>query len=185
MPNDIVIDDTTSAGDLRKAYESMRTRALAAESRLGELEAKDRVTTVAELLKAKGVEGATKAASLYPADGGTDEASVAAWVEDNKDFLRITPPTNPAAPPAPGTPATPGAISTGPDLNQLAAQLVAQATAQGNQGDTFGMQNPQGAPTLDITRMQQIAELMRTAPRTPEGYKTLVDAGIFPANPGM
>lgn len=185
---DLVIDDNTSAGDLRKAYESMRARAASAEAERDQLKTVTRSATVAELLKAKGVEGATKAANFYPADGGTDESSVAAWIEENKDFLRVTDPkvvTTPTTTQSTTSTTTPPSAGTATDPNLLAAQLVALATAAGGQNDSFGANNPQGAPTLDVDRMNQIAELMRTAPRTPEGYQQLAQAGVFPTNPGI
>lgn len=184
---DLVIDDNTSAGDLRKAYESMRARAASAEAERDQLKTVTRSATVAELLKAKGVEDATKAAKFYPADGGSDESSVAAWVEENKGFLRITDPasaTSTASQSATSTTA-PSSANTAPDPNTLAAQLMALATASAGQNDSFGANNPQGAPTLDVDRMNQLAELMRNAPRTPEGYQQLAQAGIFPTNPGI
>jgi len=183
MSESIVIDDNTSASDLRKLYEKMKGERDAALQRATTLESEKRSTTVAELLSAKGVQGAAKAAKFYPADGAVDEASVVSWIEENKDFLKVGDPKSPASPTAPSSTSTPPAPAGAvPDPNDLAAQLVALATAAGAANEPFGMSNPQGAPTLDIDRMNQIMEQMRTAPRTAEGYAQLVQSGIFPAD---
>lgn len=178
MADDITIDENTSAGDLRKALEKANQRAAAAEKRAGELEAKTRLSTVAEILKAKGAP--EKAAKFY--QGEADEASVTAWLDENKDLFPVTSPGTASTTSTTTPPAAAGAVL---DPNDLAAQLVALATAAGGSADTFGMSNLQGAPTIDVDRMNQITELMRTAPRTPEGYAKLVEAGIFRPDTGL
>lgn len=178
MADEITIDENTSAGDLRKAYEKAQARAAAAEKRANELEAKTRISTVQDILKAKGAP--EKAAKFYV--GEADEASVTAWLKENEDLFPVK---TEAAASTTSTTTPPAAAGAVPDPNALAAQLVALATAAGGSADTFGMTNTEGAPTVDADRMNQIAELMRTAPRNAEGYNKLVEAGIFPANPGL
>lgn len=184
MADDLVITDETSAGDLRKAYEKAKARAEAAEKQAQTLLAEKRATTVADLLEAKGAPAG--AAKFY--DGEADEASVSAWLEENKELFPIKSATSSNATTttsAAGSPTESSAPGAPVDPNILAAQLVALATAQAGQNDVFGQTNLQGAPTFDVDRMNQTLELMRTAPRTPEGYQQLVNAGIFPANTGI
>lgn len=173
------ITDETSAGDLRKMLERALADKKKAEAELGTIKAEKRTTDVASILKAKGAP--EKAAKFYTGD--PDEAAVSAWLEENKDVFPVTAPTPGAPAPTPGQPAPAGQAQ--PDLNTLAAQLVAQATASGDSGDNDFIGSASGAPVTDVAQLAQFEQLMRNTPRTPEGYAQIAKSGLFPRNPNQ
>jgi hypothetical protein len=127
-----VEDGQLDGGKLRKLYEESLKSKKELETKLAELEAKERGRSVESFLQAKGLN--PKLAKFVPADAG-DEEKLNAWVEDNKDLFGA-----PVASEEPGKPSLPeesakafsqiqqvseaGNIQT-VDLNSLQAQIGA------------------------------------------------------------
>lgn len=176
--DDFSYDDDTQPGDLRKLLEKALADRKKVRDELQTLQTEKRSGEVAKLLKEKGAPPG--AAKFY--SGDVSEAAVAAWLEENKDTFPITPPTDATTQTTATT--TGQQVQAQPDLNALAAQLLAQATAAGDSGD-FGAQVGafQGAPVSDPAQIAQMEQVLRSLPNTAEGYAQGVKLGIFPANP--
>lgn len=96
-------DDNESSNEgegiknLRSQYEATQRELTEARERLSKFEAEHRQQTVAEVLKAKGLEGAkaAKAAALYSGDDASEDA-VGKWLESYADVFNIQPAGNDA-----------------------------------------------------------------------------------------
>jgi hypothetical protein len=165
MSDDQNLDETTPS-DLRKMYEKMKAQLDAAEAKVQAFESEKRTATVSEQLKAAGV--SPLVAKFYSGDGS--ESDVSKWLEENKELF-------PAATSAPVEGAVPvqGSVV---DPNSAAAQRLADVMAAAGTEHQLTVQN--GRVIGDPAALQQ---MMARAPRTPEGYKQLVDAGLMPADP--
>lgn len=154
MSDDDNLDDNNE-GDgiksLRKQYENEKKARADLEQRLAAFEKKERESSVAEFLKAK---GAPKAAAKFYTDEDTSEDAVGKWLEANADVFQIK-----TSDSAPGDPA--------PDANAQAAQRV---TAQ-SYGATPAVPTPNGASVDPI----EGERLMRTLP-----YEELEKLGFVP-----
>lgn len=163
MSDEITAD--TSASDLRKMYEKAVEKLRETEKSLTAYQAKERTTSVAEILKAKGAPAA--AAKFY--DGEVSEGAVASWLEENKELF----PTSTAAPAA-----NQSQTATAVDPNINAARVVTSATA--DSGDIEPVRDGSGRVLGDPA---ELMALLRSAPRDAAGYQRLVQAGLMPADP--
>lgn len=160
--SDIEINDETPISDLRKAYEKLRDANKTLAEDLGRYKSKEKQSSVAEILKAKGAPAA--AAKFY--SGDVDEKAVSAWLEENKELF----PTSAAA-------STTSVDTTQVvDPNTAAARALAAATST-TLGDTESLVASDGRI---VGQPEELTKLMRSAPRTPEGYASLVKLGLMP-----
>lgn len=91
MSDDSITDSNTdSAGiaNLRSQYDQLQKELKAANEELSGLRAEKRTSTVASVLKARGL--SEKAAALYSGDD-TSEDAVGKWIEDYAEVFGITP----------------------------------------------------------------------------------------------
>ena len=78
--------DSEGIKSLRKQYEQTAKELKAAQERLAEIDKRERQTSVAELLKAKGV--SPSAAKFYNGDDVSEDA-VGKWIEDHADVFGL------------------------------------------------------------------------------------------------
>jgi len=78
-------DDTTLVKSLRKQLRDAHKERTELQTAVSELKGKDRVRSVSEILKSKGV--SEKVAKLLPSDIDPSEDAIGAWLEEFKDVI--------------------------------------------------------------------------------------------------
>lgn len=83
--DDLDGDDSSLVKDLRKQIKDLTRDNSKLQSQLGQFVTQQRQTTLAEALKAKGLN--PSAAKFYPADADVDEEAITAWITENADVF--------------------------------------------------------------------------------------------------
>lgn len=150
--NDDAQNDSDGIKNLRKQYESQAKENGELRKQLEGFLAKERTTSVAGVLKAKGL--SEKAAKFYTGEDVSEEA-VGKWLEENAEVFGVKQEQN---------------QNPGSDPNALAAQRLSQAAGGAQDPITNAPGNQQiiGDPA-------EIERLIRTAP-----YEELVKLGYMP-----
>jgi glutamyl/glutaminyl-tRNA synthetase len=154
LNEELPAEDNTEKGiaNLRKAYERKSKTEKELKEKLAQLESRERVRTLSEVLSAKGANAGL--AKFYPADREGTQEKVEEWLTENAELFGHSP-----APLAP----TPAQVS--PELRQMYEQFQTPGMNNPASTEVTAIQNYQfGDPMNSEQEMAKFLSFMRSNP---------------------